>query len=101
MKRRCLSAAACLLPLVAGCFVLANGLAQFGLPDWGQFAFGAGFFSWLAIESVLLHRLYTAEPLPEPLRPTLGIQLAPPAVGGLAYVTVSGTAGDLGTRGRR
>ena len=44
---------------------------------------------------MLLHRLYTAEPLAEPLRPTLGIQLAPPAVGALAYVVASNTAGDM------
>src|SRR5579875_3094360 len=48
------------LPAVAGSFVAATMAAAFGYPDWGQLAFGAGFFSWLAIESVLLHRLYTA-----------------------------------------
>jgi tellurite resistance protein len=35
--------------------------------------------SRLAIESVLLHRLYTVGELPPPLRATLGIQLAPSA----------------------
>lgn len=83
------------LPLVAGCFVLGNGLSQFGLPDWGQFAFGAGFFSWLAIESVLLQRLYTTEALAEALRPTLGIMLAPPAVGALTLINATGTNGDI------
>lgn len=57
--------------------------------------FGAALFSWLAIESVLLHRLYTGEPLPPPLRPTLGIQLAPPAVGAVSYLAVGGSAGDM------
>jgi len=56
------------LPLVAGSFVSSIGLSLLGHPDWAQLSFGAGFFSWLAIESVLLHRLYTAEPLAEPLR---------------------------------
>jgi tellurite resistance protein len=77
------------LPLVAGAFVSATAAAGLGYTDWGQLAFGAGLFSWLAIESVLLHRLYTAAPLPPALRPTLGIQLAPPTVGAVAYLSVS------------
>jgi tellurite resistance protein len=83
------------LPLVAGTFVTAIVAAALGHRDWGQLAFGAGLFSWLVIESVLLHRLYTAASLPPALRPVLGIQLAPPAVGAVAYVSVSGGAPDL------
>jgi tellurite resistance protein len=83
------------LPLVAGSFVCSIGLSLFGLFDWAQLSFGAGFFTWLAIESVLLHRLYTAEPLAEALRPTLGIQLAPPAVGAVAYVLANASKGDM------
>jgi tellurite resistance protein len=76
------------LPTVAGGFVAGNTAGQLGYPEWGQLAFGMAFFSWLAIESVLLHRLYTAPTMPAPLRPTLGIQLAPPAVGVSAYLSV-------------
>jgi tellurite resistance protein len=82
------------LPTVAGAFVTATAAAALGRPDWGQLAFGAGLFSWLAIESVLLHRLYTVTEMPAPLRPTLGIQLAPPVVGGLAYLSVTTGAPD-------
>jgi tellurite resistance protein len=77
------------LPGVAGSFVMATVCGALGCPAWGQYAFGAGLFSWLAIESVLLHRLYTAKSLERALRPTLGIQLAPPAVGAVAYVSVT------------
>ena len=77
------------LPTVAGSFVSAASLGALGYPDWGQAFFGAGLFSWLAIESVLIHRLLTADPLPPPLRPTLGIQLAPAPVGALAYLSVT------------
>ncbi|HEV7714206.1 MAG TPA: dicarboxylate transporter/tellurite-resistance protein TehA, partial [Steroidobacteraceae bacterium] len=83
------------LPTVAGCFVTAIATATLGYRDWGQLAFGAGIFAWLAIESVLLHRLLTASQLSEPLRPTLGIQLAPPAVGALAYLNVTQGPPDL------
>ncbi|TPG52639.1 dicarboxylate transporter/tellurite-resistance protein TehA [Sphingomonas glacialis] len=75
-----------LLPVVAGGFVMAATAGAFGWPTWAGLAFGAALFSWLGIESVLLHRLYTAAPLLPALRPTLGIQLAPPSVGALAYL---------------
>lgn len=77
------------LPAVAGSFVTATVASALGYPDWGQYAFGAGVFTWLAIESVLLHRLYTAPVLPIPLRPSLGIQLAPPVVGLVAYLSLT------------
>jgi len=83
------------LPAVAGGFVTATVASALGYPEWGQLAFGVGLFSWLAIESVLLHRLYTATSLTAPLRPTLGIQLAPPAVGAVAYLSVNGGNPDL------
>jgi tellurite resistance protein len=77
------------LPTVAGSFVTAIGAGALGFPEWGRLAFGAGLFSWLAVESVLLHRLYTSEALPVAVRPTLGIQLAPATVGALAYLSVT------------
>jgi tellurite resistance protein len=83
------------LPTVAGGFVMATTASSLGHPDWGQLAFGGALFSWLAIESVLLHRLYTVTSLPTALRPTLGIQLAPPPVGAVAYLSVNGGAPDL------
>jgi tellurite resistance protein len=83
------------LPTVAGGFVTASAAASSGHVDWGQLAFGAGLFAWLAIESVLLHRLYTAAPLSPALRPTLGIQLAPPAVAAVAYLNVGTGLPDI------
>ncbi|WP_018261725.1 dicarboxylate transporter/tellurite-resistance protein TehA [Methylobacterium sp. WSM2598] len=78
------------LPTVAGGFVTAAAASAFGLHDLAQLAFGAALLSWLAIESVLLHRLYTGPTLGAALRPTLGIQLAPPAVGGVAFLSLGG-----------
>ena len=83
------------LPTVAGGFVTASAASVFGLTEMAQLAFGAGLFGWLAIESVIIHRLYTAAPMPPLLRPTLGIQLAPPAVAAVAYLNVGGGAPDL------
>ena len=75
--------------------MLASALASLGSIDAGQLAFGAALFSWLAMETVLLHRLYTLPEMPVPLRPTLGIQLAPPAVGAVAYLNVGGGQPDF------
>jgi tellurite resistance protein len=83
------------LPTVAGSFVSAIVLSVLGHPDWGMPFFGAGVLSWLSIESVLIHRLYTLPELPAPLRPTLGIQLAPPAVGCAAYLSLTSGVPDI------
>jgi tellurite resistance protein len=83
------------LPSVAGGYVAAIALSALGWPDWAQLAFGAALFSWLAIESVVLHRFYMLPAMPPPIRPTLGIQLAPPTVGTIAYLAVNGGVPDL------
>ncbi|MDO1583394.1 dicarboxylate transporter/tellurite-resistance protein TehA [Rhizobium oryzicola] len=83
------------LPTVAGSYVMAIVSAPLGYPDIAELTFGAGFFSWLAIESVLLNRLLTSPSLVEPLRPTIGIQLAPPAVGSVAYLSATSGAPDM------
>jgi tellurite resistance protein len=83
------------LPSGAGGFVTGATAAALGAPDWGQLAFGAALFSWLAIDSVLLHRLYTEPAMVPALRPTMGIQLAPPAVGAATYLAVGGGAPDV------
>jgi tellurite resistance protein len=83
------------LPTVAGSFVFASAATSMGHPDWAQLAFGAGVLAWIAIESVLIHRLYTAAELPPALRPTLGIQLAPPSVAAVTYLNITGGGPDI------
>jgi tellurite resistance protein len=83
------------LPIVAGAFVTASACAAMGYIDWGKLAFGAGLFTWFAVESVILYRLYTAAPVAPALRPAMGVQLAPPAVGAVAYLSVGGGAPDM------
>jgi tellurite resistance protein len=78
------------LPTVAGNFVSAIALASIGQHDLARCFFGAGMLSWFALESIITNRLYHGEPLPEAIRPTLGIQLAPPVVGSVAYLSVTG-----------
>lgn len=82
------------LPTVAGNFVSAIGLSALGWTDLAKLFFGAGLFSWFALESVITFRLYFNEALPKGLRPTLGIQLAPPVVASVAYLGISGGSVD-------
>ncbi|MFI4980659.1 MAG: dicarboxylate transporter/tellurite-resistance protein TehA [Nevskiales bacterium] len=83
------------LPAVAQNFVAGTSAAAFGWPQVGAWFFGAGLLSWLAIESLILHRAAVHESLPPALRPSLGIQLAPPVVGGVTYLSLSNGVPDL------
>jgi tellurite resistance protein len=83
------------LPMVAGAFVSAAACVAMGYADWGKLAFGGGLFTWFATESVILFRLYTARPVLPPLRPAMGLQFAAPAVGSVAYLSVSGGTPDI------
>jgi tellurite resistance protein len=83
------------LPSVAGSFITSIGASALGAKGIAPMFFGAGLFSWLAIESVILHRLLMAEMMPKPLRLTLGIQLAPPVVGCIAYLGITSGLPDL------
>ena len=83
------------LPSVAGSFVSSIAATAFGQPEAARLFFGAGLFSWVALESIVIQRLYLQEALPKPLRPTLGIQLAPPVVGCAAYLGLTTGMPDL------
>ena len=76
------------MPTVGGSFVSAIACGLFGYPELGLLFFGVGFFSIIIMESVILHRLF-AKGMPVVLRTTMGIHLAPPAVGSVAYLTVT------------
>jgi len=83
------------LPAVAPGFVSATTAASFGWHEASMLFFGAGMLSWLAIESLVLHRAAVHAPLPEAQRPLLGIQAAPPVVGGVAYMSFTHGAPDV------
>lgn len=51
-----------------------------GYNDAGLVFLGAGVFSWLSLEPVILQRLRSCGELPAVLRTSLGIQLAPALV---------------------
>ncbi|WP_118182679.1 dicarboxylate transporter/tellurite-resistance protein TehA [Paraburkholderia phosphatilytica] len=83
------------LPTVAPSFVAGTTAAALGWTQLGELFFGVGVLSWFAIESVILHRTAHHDALPEALRPALGIQLAPPVVGGVTWLAISHGAPDV------
>ena len=86
------------LPTVGANLVSAIAMSALGWPSWGQLFFGAGVLAWIVQESIILGRFLTVEPLPLALRPTVGIQMAPPAVALLAYAAVTVGPPDLFAR---
>jgi tellurite resistance protein len=76
------------MPTVGGCFVSAIASGSFGYPNAGLLFFGAGFLSLVVLESIVLHRLMI-HTLPVSLRATMGLHLATPAVGSVAYLAVT------------
>lgn len=89
----------CGVGALAANLMSAIAAAALGWPELGQLFLGAGVLAWLALESIIIGRLLTAEELPQPLRPTLGIQAAPPAVALLAYCSVTTGPPDLVAHG--
>lgn len=78
------------MPTIGANFASAIALGAFGYAHWGYLFFGAGFLSWMSLESSFLHHLRADEPLHPQKRPLLGIQLAPSFVGSSAYLSCNG-----------
>lgn len=77
------------LPTVAGNFTSGGLLGALGHPSWGWLFLGAGVFSWLALESLMIHRMLDASPVPAAQRPLIGIQFAPPVVCAMGCLLLS------------
>lgn len=75
------------IPPVAGGLVGGMALATLGYPGWAALLFGMGLASWALLEARVLNRLFEGT-MPEPLRPTIGVELAPPIVATLAASTI-------------
>jgi tellurite resistance protein len=81
------------MPTVGGGLVAAMACGYFGQPGLGWMFFGMGLLSWLAMESVVLARLFIL-PMPVDLRSTLGMHLAPAAVACVAYLGLDPAPAD-------
>jgi len=75
------------LPIVGLSFVGGMALAVLQHGGWAALLFGMGIAGWALLELRVLNTLFRA-PMPEPLRATIGVELAPPAVATLAAATI-------------
>ena len=82
------------LPTVATNFATATAMGFVGWHDMAMLFFGAGLISWFSVEAAILSRLRTLTPLPQGERGVIGIQMAPPFVGGNAYLAANGGTVD-------
>lgn len=75
------------IPPVAGGYVGAMALQTLGYPGWAALLLGMGLVSWALLEVRVLNRLFEGA-MPEALRPTIGLELAPATVGTLTVATL-------------
>ncbi len=75
------------VPPVAGGLVGGMALQTLGYPGWAALLFGMGLASWALLEIRVLNRLFEGA-MPEAMRPTIGLELAPATVGTLTVATL-------------
>lgn len=75
------------LPPVGGGLIGALALNALGSHGWAVLLFGMGIAAWALLELRVLNRLF-AGPLPPPLRPTLGVEIASAPVATLVAATL-------------
>jgi len=82
------------IPVVGNILVPIAGVT-YAPAEISWFFFSIGLIFWIALFTILLYRLIFHNPLPERLLPTLFIMIAPPAVGFIAYVKLTGAVDSM------
>lgn len=77
------------IPVVGNILVPIAGIRH-APPDLSWFFFAVGLLFWVMLLTIVLYRLIFHGPLPGRMVPTLAILLAPPSIGFLSYVTLTG-----------
>lgn len=77
------------IPVVGNILVPIAGV-RFFPADVSWFFFSVGIVFWPVLLTIVLYRLFFHAPLPQRLTPTLFILVAPPAVGCIAWVALTG-----------
>lgn len=75
------------LPVVGSGLVGSMAMTSLHYTGWAALLFGAGLSGWALLEARVLSRLFDG-PMPEALRPTIGVELAPPVVATLSAAMV-------------
>ena len=78
------------IPVVGPLLVPISGVT-FANPEVSWFFFATGIVYWVMLMAVLLNRIFFHDPLPQKLMPTLFILIAPPAVGFISYLKLTGS----------
>ncbi len=77
------------IPVVGNVLVPIAGV-KLGYGEVSWFFFSIGMLFWLVLLSIIFNRILFHNPLPEKLMPTFFILIAPPAVGFIAYMKLTG-----------
>jgi len=77
------------IPIVGNIIVPIAGV-NFVSPEILWFFFSVGFFLWIIFMTIVFYRIIFHEPLHEKMIPTFFILMAPPAIGFIAYVKLTG-----------
>lgn len=77
------------IPIVGNAIVPVAGVSL-GFTELSWFYFSIAMVLWLVLFAIIVYRMLFHAPLPDRLMPTLFILIAPPAVGFIAYVALSG-----------
>lgn len=85
------------IPIVGNILVPIAGV-QHASPEISWFFFSIGLVFWVVLLTIFMYRVIFHNPLPGKLVPTLFILIAPPAVGFLSWMRLTG--GDLDASGR-
>jgi tellurite resistance protein len=83
------------LPTAAGGLVASGAAATVGQHRLGEVMLGLGVVCWVILGSMILGRLFFRPMLPDPLVPTIAIEIAPPAVASIAWFALNGGRVDL------
>ncbi|MEA3274846.1 MAG: SLAC1 anion channel family protein [Pseudomonadota bacterium] len=77
------------IPVVGNVLVPIAGV-PLGFQEVSWFFFSIGMLFWLVLFAIIMYRVLFHHPLPERLMPTFFILIAPPAVGFVAYMQLTG-----------
>lgn len=75
---------------VVGNILVPLAAAELGLVEVAWFFFSVGLVFWIVLQTIVFNRVIFHAPLPAKLAPTFFILMAPPAVGFIAYVKLTG-----------
>lgn len=85
------------IPIVGSVIIPIAGVKH-GFVELSWFFFSVGIVYWLILLVIVLYRMFFHAPIAERLMPTLFILFAPPAIGFIAYVRLTG--GTIDSFGR-